>query len=574
MATETFKSGTTSDLYLKLLRDRGIEYLFVNPGTDFAPIIESYAKAETNGTKLPTPISVAHENVAVGMAHGYYLATGRMQAVMVHVNVGTANTVCGIINAAKDNVPVLMTAGRTPLTETELSGSRSGSIHWAQEMFDQAGMVRESVKWDYELRNGEQTEAVVDRAIEIANADPKGPVYLSLPREVLGYELKDINYESPVRRAAPSPAAPDTNAIDEAADLLANAERPLIVTRTGGRYASDAETLAKLAQDNAIPVSEFRPVYNAMPSDHEMNFGFDTKTHLEQADVVLALDADVPWLPAIHGEPSKDAKIIHMGADPLFQKYPIRGFTRDLAITSNLGLGLSALSVALDQRSGIAKDKIDTRRNLLGGLKEEQRTRLTEMREKIKNDSPIHPAWASHLLSERLDDDTLIFNDYPLLLPHMNRPQPHTYFGTPNAGGLGWGTGAALGAKLANPDKMVVSAVGDGSYMFGNPIAAHHVSKNYDLPVLFLIFNNSTWFAVKRATLGMYPDSHAAKSNRMPLTSLDPTPEFDKMMALYDGYGEKVEDPTDLPDALDRAIHAVKVERRQALLNIICTTAW
>ena len=566
MATKKLKSGTTADLYLRLLADRGIDSLVANPGTDFAPIIESYAKNEGSDDELPKPVAVAHENVAISMALGYYLASGRMQAVMVHVNVGTANAICGIINAAKDNVPVLMTAGRTPLTEHELPGARSGSIHWAQEMFDQASMVRESVKWDYELRNGQQSETVVDRALEVADAVPKGPVYLSLPREILGSEIKDIEYESPPRKAKPTPAAPDTNAIDQAGELLANAERPLILTRTGGRYTPDAEALAKLAQDYAIPVAEFRPVYNAMPGDHDMNFAMDVKPLLEEADVVLTLDTDVPWLPPFTGEPPKDAKVIQMATDPLFQSYPIRGFPRDLCITSDLSLGLSALSDAIDGRNGAATD---SRRARLGGLKDEQRARVAGILEKIKNQAPIHPGWASNLLSERLDDDSLIFNDYPWLLPFMNRPEPHTYFGTPNAGGLGWGPGAALGAKLACPDKFVVSAVGDGSYMFGNPIAAHHVSKNHDLPVLFLVFNNSLWNAVKRSTLGMYPDGHASKSNNMPLTSLDPAPEFDKMMDLYGGYGEKVEDPSELGDALDRAIHAVKVEKRQALLNII-----
>jgi len=570
MATKKMKSGTTSDLYLRLLADRGIDYLFANPGTDFAPIIESYAKNEADGEKLPEPISVPHENVAISMACGYYLASGRMQAVMVHVNVGTANAICGIINAAKDNVPVLMTAGRSPLTESGMPGSRNGTIHWAQEMFDQASMVRESVKWDYELRNGLQTETVVDRALEIADAAPKGPVYLSLPREVLGSEVKDIEYESPPRKAKPTSAAPDLNAIDQAAEILANAKRPLILSRTAGRYTPDAEALANLAQDFAIPVGEFRPVYNAMPGDHDMNFGVDIKPMLEEADVVLTLDADVPWLKQFNGEPPQDAKIIQMATDPLFQSYPIRGFTRDLCITADLNMGLSALSEALDGRNDKA---METRRARLSGLKDEQLTRVAGIIEKVKTQTPIHPGWASHLLSERLDEDALIFNDYPLLLPFMNRPKPHSYFGTPNAGGLGWGTGAALGAKLACPDKFVVCATGDGSYMFGNPIAAHHVSRNQNLPVLFLVFNNSLWNAVRRSTLGMYPEGHASKSNAMPLTSLEESPEFDKMMDVCGGYGEKVEDPSQLGDALDRAIHAVKVEKRQALLNIIFASA-
>ena len=233
MTSQTIKSGIVADAFFKLLADRGVNYLFANAGTDFAPVIEAYAKAEVEGGDVPAPLAIPHENVAVSMAHGYYLTTGRPQAVMVHVNVGTANGICGLINAARDNVPIIFMAGRTPLTETELHGSRSGSIHWAQEMFDQAGMVREAVKWDYELRNGEQVEAVIDRAIEVAMSEPRGPVYLSLPREVLGYEIEEFSYQSPARRVLASPAAPDPAAIGEAADLVAAADKPVILTRTG-----------------------------------------------------------------------------------------------------------------------------------------------------------------------------------------------------------------------------------------------------------------------------------------------------------------------------------------------------
>ena len=119
------------------------------------------------------------------MAHGYFLATGRPQAVMVHVNVGLANTVMGVINAARDNVPLLLLSGRTPAGEGGRTGSRDLPIHWGQEMRDQGAMVREVVKWDYELRLPEQVPELIDRALAIAMSPPMGPVYLSLPREVL-----------------------------------------------------------------------------------------------------------------------------------------------------------------------------------------------------------------------------------------------------------------------------------------------------------------------------------------------------------------------------------------------------
>src|SRR5213078_1681134 len=176
-------NGMAAEAYIARLGERGIEYVFANAGTDFAPIIEALARNPASAA--PRFITVPHENVAMAMAHGYYRIAGKPAAVMVHVTVGTANAINGVINAARDNVPVLLAAGRTPLTETGSVASRNRSIHWGQEAFDQGGMLREYVKWDYELRAGQPVEAVVDRALDIAMTEPRGPVYLTLPREVL-----------------------------------------------------------------------------------------------------------------------------------------------------------------------------------------------------------------------------------------------------------------------------------------------------------------------------------------------------------------------------------------------------
>src|SRR5438876_6959501 len=183
---------TTAEAYLELLAARGVEYSCGNAGTDFAPIIEAYARRGALGQLLPRPITVPHEVPAVALAHGYAMVTGRPQVVMVHVIVGTANALGGIMNAARANVPMLVTAGRTPITEAGMPGSRNLHIHWAQEAFDQGAIAREFVKWDYELRPGAQLETVVDRALAIARSEPAGPVYLTLPREVLAERLDDF----------------------------------------------------------------------------------------------------------------------------------------------------------------------------------------------------------------------------------------------------------------------------------------------------------------------------------------------------------------------------------------------
>src|SRR5271168_416287 len=211
---------SVAEAYLALLAERGVEYLFANAGTDFAPLVEAFAKAARTGMPMPQPVLATHENVAFSMAHGYAMVTRRVPAVMVHVSVGTANGICSALNAARENVPILFPAGRSPLTESGLPGARDVYIQWAQEMFDQAGMVREIVKWEYELRNGQQLETVIDRALAVATTQPQGPVYLSLPREVLAAPLPGFAYDMPGRHVAASPPGPDRGAIDEAARIL------------------------------------------------------------------------------------------------------------------------------------------------------------------------------------------------------------------------------------------------------------------------------------------------------------------------------------------------------------------
>ena len=325
--------GNVAGAYLALLADRGVEYLFGNAGTDFAPLVEAYARAAQTNIPVPRPILAAHENLAVAMAHGYAMLSRRIPAVMVHVSVGTANMVCAAMNASRENIAILLTAGRSPLTETGLPGSRDGYIHWAQEMYDQAGMLREIVKWDYELRNGEQLQTVVDRALAIAASEPRGPVYLSLPREVIAAPC-EVEHPSPSRLNPAAPAAPDPAAIAEAARILGKARRPLIVTANAGRDPAVFNALARFSKEFALPVVQHRPRYLSLPSSHSMNLGYDPVRFVPQADAIMVIESDVPWLPS-RVAPRPDCKIIQCAIDPLFTRYPIRGFACDVAISSS-----------------------------------------------------------------------------------------------------------------------------------------------------------------------------------------------------------------------------------------------
>ena len=570
MAKTTLLNVTVADAYLALLADRGVDYFFANAGTDFAPIVEAMAKAQSLETRIPEPVTCPHENTAMHMAIGYYLVTGKPQAVMVHVNVGTANGMNGLLNASRGNIPLLFTAGRTPTNEEGLAGHRSLDIHWTQEMFDQASMAREAAKWDYELRNGKQTETIVDRALSVAKSEPTGPVYLSLPREVLAEQMEEFTYESPGRQHAPAPPYPNAAATDEAAALLAGAENPLIITNWAGRNPRVWGPLGELAERYAIPVVQYRNRYMSLPTDHPMNLGYDLNPLLGQADVILAVDVAVPWLPATD-KVREDAKVIHMGADPLHSYVPLRGHPCDIALACGTDVGLTALNDALSAHEGRVKASIDKRRKALAEMWRKQRDGWAKRLDEVKDNKPLHPVWITHCINQIKGDDTIVVKESALASTHIDITQPGTLLNAGAASGLGHGLGVALGAKLAARDRLVIGTHGDGSYMFGNPIASHYVGAEQKLPILTVIFNNQRWQAVRRATVGLNPEGYAAQSSHQPITMLDSIDKYEKAVEVADGYGQRVEDPDDLMPALERGLKAVEVEQRQAVINVICS---
>jgi len=558
---------STAEAYLELLAARGVEYLFANAGTDFAPLIEAYAKRGAQGQAAPRPITVPHEIPAVAMAHGYAMVTGRAQAVMVHVIVGAGNAVGGIINAARANVPMLFSAGRNPISEAGHSGSRDRPIHWAQESFDQAAMVREFVKWDYELRSASHLETVFDRALTLAHAEPQGPVYLTLPREVLAERQEAIEYADPARMVKPGPLVPAPESVGEAAQILTSARNPIIIVKAAGRDPGAVAALVALAEALGAPVFEQFHTYVNFPQDHPLHGGFDATPHLEAADAVLVVESDVPWFPGLK-HPRPEARIVHVGVDPLFSRYPIRGFPTDLALAGTPRLALQALAEAVARRADAGA--VAERRTRWEAVHASTVAAAAKRVHAVQLDSPMDMAWVSRCVGDLVDNQTIVVNEYDLDATQACFKRPGSYFAAPSSGGLGWGLGAALGAKLAAPDKTVICCVGDGAYIFGAPTAAHFVSRAYNLPALFVIFNNRTWNAVKRAVQTHARDGWAVKTDSMPLTALEPAPDYEMVCRASGGHGERVEDPAQLPEALARGLRIVKEEKRQVLLNVIC----
>ncbi|RAX37746.1 thiamine pyrophosphate-requiring protein [Rhizobium tropici] len=566
MTDEKAPTITAGGALLARLKAVGVDYIFANSGTDFPPIIEGLAEASAKQIPLPKAIVIPHENAAMGMAHGYYLATGRAQAVMAHTNVGLANCVIGAINAATEHVPMLVFSGRTPVVEKGRLGARTVPIGWGQEMRDQAAMIRESVKWDYELKFPEQAVDIVDRAFAIANSTPRGPVYLSLPREVLCEPCPSDELEGRATIAAAS-AGPRRADIDAAAKLLSEAKAPLIIAQRGAGSAEGFETLSRLAEEWGIPICQYWAIQLAAPTDHPMAVGGDPAEWLAKADLVLVIDSLAPWSPDIHSlEP--DCKVVHIGQDPLYSRFPVRNFPCDLALVGDTAEVIVELAAAASMLLPTTVKSRDARRAEVAGAAAERRAIVLERAEAGRG-PVMSKGFVSACLSKAIEGrDAAILSELGAPLEELTLQAPDTWYQEPHSGGLGWCFPAALGMKLARQDRLIIATMGDGSYMFSNPVACHQIAEAAGIPLLILVLNNSEWGAVRQSVLGIYPDGYAAKSNAMPLVSLSPSPDFTQVAAASRAWTAKVAEADDLLPTLKAAIEQVMVNKRQALVEI------
>jgi acetolactate synthase-1/2/3 large subunit len=383
-----------------------------------------------------------------------------------------------------------------------------------------------------------------------------------LPREPLSAPLTEPI--APIKpRPLAAPVQPDGQAIATLAEWIAAAERPLIVASS--LLPEAVPLIAHLAERCAIPVVMHNSRTVCLPSSHPMHFGFEPGTLLADADLVIVLESDVPWIPHLQHPPA-GCRVAHVAEDPFFVRYPMRSFPSDLAVQAGCINALDALVKAVEPRLQMADARIAARR---ARLTERMRLRRAQLAKDSAAGGTISPAYLSRVIGETVGDDAIIFNEYPLRPDHCAREKPGSFFALGPAGGLGWGFGAALGAKLAAPDAFVVATLGDGAYMFANPTVGHWVSATHNLPILTVVFNNSRYGAVRNATLSMFKDGAAGENDGRTFADLDASPAYEAMAMAQGAYAERVEKPADLPNALLRAREAVVSGRRQALLNVI-----
>lgn len=549
---------------LARLKSVGVDYIFANSGTDFPPIIEGLAEATAKDMPLPHALTIPHEHAAMGMAHGYYLATGRAQAVIAHTDVGLANCAIGALNAYVEHVPILLFSGRTPTVEKGRFGARTVPIGWGQEMRDQTSLVREASKWDYELRFPEQVPDLVDRAHAIASSTPRGPVYVSLPREVLCEPCPAEGLDAPPRmRAHGAHAAPDE--IAELARLIAQAKFPVIFAQRGAGNAQGFAALDRMARDWAIPVCQYWANQLALATDHPMAAPADGGPLLARADLVICLDTLAPWMPAAH-EPHADAMVVQIGPNPLSQRTPIRNFRADMALSCDVAPALLALERALALHApdaGVAArfDEIAA---------SNRTARNAALAAAAPDDAPgMTKDQIARMVSDALQgDDATVFSELGCPMAPMRLTHAQAWYQEPHAGGLGWSLPAAMGLQLAAPDRLVVATMGDGTYMFANPVACHQIAEALNLSILIVVLNNNEWGAVRQSVVGLYPDGYAARANQVPLTGLAPSPDFTMVAQASRALAMKAADHAQFTEALQKALDHIRARKGAALIDV------
>jgi acetolactate synthase I/II/III large subunit len=568
---------TAATQFLTALAEAGVSYIFANLGTDHPPILEALAAARAEGRPAPQLITCPHEMVALTAAQGYAQATGRAQAVLVHVDCGTQSLAGAVHNAAKGRVPALIFAGLSPFTqEGELRGSRNEWVHWVQDVQDQRGIVRGYVKYENEIRTGRNIQQMVCRALQIAQSDPKGPVYLTASREVLEEEVPAI---APLDAQLWQPVAP--GAIDpEAARLIAEdliaARRPLAISTYLGRNAQAVEELGKLCHALGIGVWTSIPTYLDFPADDALYLGNQVNAPVEnaalaEADVVLVLDSDVPWIPAV-SQPRPGTKIYHIDVDPLKEQMPLWYFPIQRSFRADAALALRQINaeVAAARAQGkIDAARIEERRAHHRAIHEARMKELAA-REVCHKDA-ITPEFLTARVREHLPPDALVLNEgitsHNTIADHIRANRPGSLFGAAG-GSIGWSTGAAVGIKLAHPDKTVVALTGDGSYMESIPSAAHWMARRYGTPFVQVVYNNRGWKAPKMSTLALHPEGFASKSTDLG-TAFDAPPDYAGIAAAAGGaFAATVREPGALDAALEEAFRAAGKEQRCAVLDV------
>ena len=528
---------------IEILRAAGVGYLFGNPGTTELPFLDAL-----DGSGL-TYVVALQEATAAAAADGYAQASGQLGVVNLHVAPGLANALSIVHNASRAKTPLLVTAGqqdtRLLLDAPILAG-------------DMVKMTDGLTKWSYELRNAAEAPSALRRAIHLALSPPTGPVFLSLPMDLMSEPCDDTG-------AAPGPVAarpaPEPEAIARAAALFAAAKAPVIVAGDGVARAGAQAELVALAETIGAAVHG-EPVHRRLsfPGDHPLWRGglYPTATAvakaLERFDTVLIAGANVfTWLFHAPGSPfGANQRVVQIDDDPreISRSYPVT-----LGIVAALRAALSDLHEAVAKRQDdSARAAARERTATLARARDEHARRVAATADAAASRVPIAPEYLMRTLATLLPPDALIVDESASSLAHVLRHLPFgagsDFFGS-KTGTLGWAMGAALGVQLAHPRRKVVATIGDGSVMYAPQAlwtAAHR-----NLPVTYVVANNASYAILKSGmlTFGL----PAAKRGVFPgMDLVDPEIDYLALARSMGVLAVRVDKPGGLRDVLARAL--------------------
>ena len=556
-----YPSEEWSDAMVQAMKLGGIDHLFFVSGSEIAFWQESIARASEKGWPAPKLVTVPHEGVALNAALGSAMVRNQPAATAVHVDVGTLNYGGAIHTAWRGNYPVLITAGTGPRAYAgSMPGARNSPVQWVQEPRDQGGIVRQYTKMDHRLEYQDNPGFMISRLLQVAMSEPKGPVYLAAPRETAMLKLPGKSY-FPTRDelGVARPAWPDPTDARRAAQWLIAARNPLICCAAAGRNPAAVAEIVRLAELLALPVWDAdRLARLNFPTSHEL---YGTGPELRDSDALLMLEALVPYTTP-DAAPKPGSKIVWAEADPVMSAYKTMDFQADLWLPVTAAAAASAIhQAATALLSDTDMRRIAERREHLAKRKREISAESERLAIEAGRRKPMHPRSVAYQLGKILEPDAILLDDSisnsDYVCAYHRRSQPGTYFASGGSSG-GWGAGAALGAKLAAPDRDVILSTGDGYFMFGTPMPALWTASHYKAPFLTLVFVNRSYSTGTNGLKRSYPTGVAVRTENYEGGIFDPPPDFAKLAESANCYGETVHEAEQIAGALKRGLEQVR----------------
>ena len=557
-----------AEAFVEVLNAHGVENIFFNPGSATVPIQVTISKFRAAGKRAPRLILCLDESLTMTAAHGHYMVSGRPQVVMAHCELGTQRVGGAFLNAQFGRIPVILWAG--------LQLPDSPRVNWKQEPYDQGLIVRNSVKWDHQISSDENIHDVLQKAFQVAYTEPCGPVYLAFPPSILTEKIDKVvippSDVTPVSTVAPA----DVNSLSKAAEILIEAENPLIVAGYSGRYHQSVASLVELAETLCAPVITSQTWMN-FPHTHPLCAGVEQyrgsrKTNpFADTDVLLVIDYDMPYA-VTETVPGLEVKIIHIDLDPCTRGRPLWGRGSDIFIEADSREAIPALKAIISQRLTSEKRiRFQERFKQLEGKHKKQRESWRALAMTKSDQKPISADWLCHCIAEVIDEETIVVNFTISPSASVTEQIPRTKIGTllGNAGGsIEWALGAALGAKLAAPDRTVVSVMTDGGFVWSCPVATLWTARAYNAPFLAIILNNQAYNVVrKRIQKGYGEDKFTDEIAFEAGVDIKPPPDYALVAQACGAYGRMVEDPADVMPALKDALDQVH-RGRLAVLDV------